>query len=79
MKNKQKGFSLIELLVVIVIIGILASIIVVSASQARKNARNAKRLVDIRNYANAFEMALDENGEYPYPGDMDHHCLGDWL
>jgi len=76
MKNKQKSFSLIELLVVIAIIGILASIIVVSAGQAKKNARNAKRLADIRNYINAFEMALDENGEYPDPGDMNWYCLG---
>ena len=75
-KYKNKAFTLIELLIVIAIIGILASIIVVSASQARKNARNAKRLADISNYAKAFEMALDENGEYPNPGNTSYHCLG---
>ncbi len=45
--GKQKGFTLIELMVVIAIIGILASILIVSLRQASDRSKNAKIVTDI--------------------------------
>ena len=75
---KQKGFTLMELLVVIAIIGLLATIVLVSANSVRGKARNVRRISDMRSYVIAFEMAYDENNEYPDPGDTSWHCLGDY-
>ncbi len=76
--EKHKAFTLIELLVVIAIIGLLSSIVMVSLKGARDKAKNAKRLSDIKEYATVFELAYDQNGEYPDPGDTGWHCLGDY-
>jgi len=63
--KKTKGFTLIELLVVIAIIGILATVILVSLNTARRNARDARRVSDLRQIALALEMYSSEQGGYP--------------
>lgn len=64
-KYKQNGFTLLELLVVIGIIGLLASIIVVNLTSARRKARDTKRVGDIRNLQTALEDYYAKNGAYP--------------
>ena len=61
----KRGFSLIELLVVISIIGVLATIVVSSLSEARGRARDAARLRDIRTIQTAMELYYLDNGAYP--------------
>ena len=65
MFNKSKGFTLIELLVVIAIIGILASIVLISLNDARQNARDVKRIGDLRQFQLAAEIYFDDNSWYP--------------
>ena len=65
MTNKKKGFTLIELLVVIAIIGILSTLAVVSLQNARKSARDAKRIADIKQIQTALELYYQDNNEYP--------------
>lgn len=63
--NKRSAFSLTELLIAIAIIGILASIILFNLYFARSNARDAKRISDMRQLGIALDMYADENDEYP--------------
>jgi len=63
--KQHKGFTLLELLVVISIIGTLANIAVAVLGTAREKARDARRLADIRQIATALEFFYDDNGYYP--------------
>ena len=65
LNNKKKAFTLIELLVVIAIIGILATLAVVALQQARQNARDSKRMADMKQVHTALELFFNENGRYP--------------
>lgn len=59
------GFSLIELLVVIGIISLLASLLLVGSNLTRKAARDSNRREDVQTLASLFELYKVENGRYP--------------
>lgn len=73
MKQKQlikmllrpHGFSLIELMVVIVVLGILATFVVVNYTDVPDEARQAKARVDIGAIETALKMYKLHNGAYP--------------
>jgi prepilin-type N-terminal cleavage/methylation domain-containing protein/uncharacterized protein (TIGR02145 family) len=64
-KTKKPAFTLIELLVVIAIIGILSTLAVVALQNARKSARDAKRIADVRQIQTALELYYNSAGQYP--------------
>jgi len=64
MKSK-KAFTLIELLVVIAIIGILATVSIISLSNARAKSRDAKRAGDMKQIQTALELFFNDNNRYP--------------
>ncbi|MDD3488159.1 MAG: type II secretion system protein [Candidatus Pacebacteria bacterium] len=64
MKNK-KGFTLIEMLIVITIIAVLASLILVGMGGARQKSRDSKRVADLHNVMNALELYYSFKGHYP--------------
>ncbi len=64
----KKGFTLLELLVVISIIAILISVGMTSFATAQKKGRDAKRKGDIKSVQNALEQYYSVCGyQYPTP------------
>lgn len=67
MRNK-KGFTLVEVLLVIVIIAILAAIVIVAINPGRQisQANNTQRSSDVKTIIDAVhEYAIDNRGVYP--------------
>lgn len=61
----QGGFTLIEILVVVVILGILASIIVPKIMKRPEEARRTKAIIDIKAIETALNLYRLDNGAYP--------------
>lgn len=78
-KTTKRGFTLIELLVVIAIIGILASVIVVSMSEARMKGRDGARKKQVTEILKALELFYGDNSAYPLDGTPADGTVGDTL
>jgi len=63
--QKKAGFTLIEVLVVIFIIGLLASVVLVGLGTFRARGRDARRIADLRSMQIILELYYAKNGEYP--------------
>jgi len=63
--SKLKAFTLIELMVVIVILGILAAFVVPRVTKRPEDARVTKAKVEIANIEQALELYYLDNGMYP--------------
>lgn len=61
----QQGFTLIELMVVMVILGILATMIVPRIMDRPEEARRTKAAIDIQALEQALQMYKLDNGKYP--------------
>jgi len=62
--KKEKGFTLIELMIVVAIIGILAAIAIPQFSQYRIKAFNGSAEADLRNLMTAQEAAYADTQAY---------------
>ncbi len=65
---KKTGFTLVELLVVVTIIGILSGIAVVGMTSVRQKAQDTSHLAGIRDLQLSLEAYKSVNGRYPDAG-----------
>lgn len=64
-KAASRGFTIVELLIVIVVIGILAGLVVVTYNGIQKKARDTERKTDINALHGQLEAYQAQNGKYP--------------
>ncbi len=64
----KKGFTLLELLVVIALIGILSSIVLASLNRARDKSADTARMATMREIEKALNLYYSNNGSYPVIG-----------
>ncbi len=65
LKHKNKGFTIVELLIVIVVIGILATLVIVTFTGIQQKARNSQRQTDINAIDSHVEAYYAQSGNYP--------------
>ncbi|HMB16308.1 MAG TPA: type II secretion system major pseudopilin GspG [Pelovirga sp.] len=65
LKHGQRGFTLIEIMVVVVILGILAAIVVPRLLDEPERARRTSAATQIRSFEEALGMFRLDNGYYP--------------
>ncbi len=66
----EHGFTLVELLIVIVIIGVLSAILMANFVGVRQRARDAQRKSDLRQIQSALELYRSDQGSYPLIGQI---------
>ena len=70
LKRKQQGFTIVELLIVIVVIGILAALVITTFTGIQQKARNTERQTDIKAIHGQVEAYYAQNGNYPTVGNL---------
>ena len=65
MIQTRKGFTLIEMLIVVAVVGILASLVLVGLAPVQRQGRDARRISDLRQVQTGLELYFVRNGEYP--------------
>lgn len=63
--RNQKGFTLVELLIVIAIIGILSTLLTANFIGVRQRSRDSQRKADLRQIQSALELYRSDQGSYP--------------
>lgn len=67
MRINRSGFTIVELLTVIVVIAILAGITIIAYNGIQARSRDDRRRTDVANIEKAMELYYSDNGTYPKP------------
>ncbi len=66
--GKKNGFTIVELLIVVVVIGVLAAIVIVAYNGITSSANDSVVRSDLASMAKKLELYKTENGAYPIDG-----------
>lgn len=66
MTQREKGFTLIELVIVILLLFIIAGIIIAAMNKTRAKARDQQRISDLNTIAETMALYYTQNHSYPY-------------
>ncbi len=77
-KNLDRGFTLMELLVVVGIIALLSTVVLSTLDSARKSSRNSVRVQEIDAYTKSGQLFQVNNKRFPQPSGAltTYYCLG---
>lgn len=77
--KRQEGFTIVELLIVIVVIGILAALVITTFTGIQQRARNTERETDIKAIHGQVEAYFAQNGSYPTLANLNDQSSGGFL
>jgi prepilin-type N-terminal cleavage/methylation domain-containing protein len=69
-RRSQQGFTIVELLIVIVVIGILAALVITTYNGIQQKGRNTERTTDLKALQGQLEAYYAQNGRYPASTDL---------
>ena len=78
MKKSTRGFTLVEIIIVVVVIAILAGITIMAYNGVQAKTRDSKRKADIAAIIKALELYYDDNGQYPPPTGWAYSTTTTW-
>lgn len=76
-RNRPSGFTIVELLIVIVVIAVLAAVTVVAFNGVQQRAKNSQRIAAAKEWHKLIMAYTSANGAYPSVTINNHTCLGD--
>lgn len=68
--HRRSGFTIVELLIVIIVIAILAAISLVAYNGIQQRARDSERAQDMASLQKVLELYFIDNGSFPYSEDI---------
>ncbi len=78
-RRSQQGFTIVELLIVIVVIGILAALVITTYSGIQQKGRNTERTTDLKAVQGQLEAYYASNGRYPTLANLNTQpTTGNW-
>lgn len=69
--NSSRGFTILELIVSLAIIGLLLGVVMNGIANSRQKARDSKRVDEIKQLQNALQLYYNDNQSYPTTLDRD--------
>jgi type II secretory pathway pseudopilin PulG len=70
LNNSESGFTIVELLVIVLIIGVLLAVLLLTYSGVRVRERNTARVTDIKQIQSSLESFYAQDGFYPTLSDL---------